>query len=156
MYRNQAAKFLLPTIALIIISGVMIYGTVSNKDSGYLGLNNILLGFAFALCCIWQHESPPRIISSRIISSRLINYFGERSFSMYLVNPIILYFLRDEVSMVYKFFLSSMGNYAFFMAFLAALSVIMAVSEITYRLIEVPGIRLGKNICARMRNQLPA
>jgi len=83
-----------------------------------------------------------------LLSSRLAIYFGERSYSIYLSHlPIVT---SVHVFWFHRF--PSMGR-AQTLALVAATSIpaIILASEILYRSIEKPGIRLGSLIVKRLR-----
>lgn len=97
----------------------------------------------FGLLCAWQAMCP-----SRAIANRIMTYWGERSFSIYLLHgPILLGlapFCREmavQLGDILGFvFSGALGTCA-----------ILTGSAITYRLVERPGMRLGAVLFDRRR-----
>jgi peptidoglycan/LPS O-acetylase OafA/YrhL len=80
-----------------------------------------------------------------VLSNRITRYLGEISFSTYIVHANILYELGRAG--LYTWVFQSMPGRevaAYFVCFALSLVIITAVAAITYRLIEVPGMRLGR------------
>jgi peptidoglycan/LPS O-acetylase OafA/YrhL len=48
-----------------------------------------------------------------------------------------------------------MGAYAYFICALLVAGEVLVMAEITYRIIEVPGIRFGRNIIVKMQGVTP-
>ncbi|PBQ15890.1 hypothetical protein CCL09_17500 [Pseudomonas congelans] len=87
---------------------------------------------------------------SRILSNRVTQYLGKISFSLYLVHPTVLYGFGQAgvYKWIYALVPSSLAvGYA--MSFAFSLGVIAAISAVTYRLIEVPGMNWGKKMATR-------
>ena len=105
-------------------------------------------GFGLAALCLWQSTRP-----SFIIAHGLFQYLGERSFSIYLVHPVVIEFLKSFIFKNYEKFLPFIGAYAFFVCAILILAVILIFVELTYRLIEVPGIHLGRRLIVWKRRQ---
>jgi len=96
----------------------------------------ILWVLAFGLLTIWQAMRP-----SFLLSNSFAQFLGERSYSIYLLHPFIIHSLRDTYASIYGKI--ELPGVSFLIC--AALSIIIVVicADVTYRLIEVPGIRLG-------------
>ena len=107
----------------------------------------VLWGFGLAALCIWQSAQP-----SFILANGLLQYFGERSFSIYLVHPVALSFSKGYLFARYDELLPFIGPYAFFVCAMLLLAVLLIFTELTYRLIEVPGIHLGRRLIVWKRN----
>lgn len=87
---------------------------------------------------------------SRILSNRVTQYLGKISFSLYLVHPTVLYGFGQAgvYKWIYALVPSSLAaGYA--LAFALSLGVIAAISAVTYRFIEVPGMNWGKRMATR-------
>jgi peptidoglycan/LPS O-acetylase OafA/YrhL len=72
---------------------------------------------------------------------------GEWSFSLYLLHPLILYFLFEPLRENPA--IGQTTAMAFLMHLCIGLMVLIVCSAVTYRWIEKPGIRLGRFILAR-------
>jgi peptidoglycan/LPS O-acetylase OafA/YrhL len=86
----------------------------------------------------------------RFITNRIILFYGKISYSLYLNHPIMIYFFSPLYHSVY-----SLG-YSNGIHFLICLTIttipLTFVSYLTYRFIEVPGIKLGKKIITHLKN----
>lgn len=109
----------------------------------------LIWALAFALLAAGQAVRPWPILANRYL------YFaGERSFSLYLLHPWIIYKLGPVYLKIY----SVLGAYigiAFIGCVLATLMVLIPASALSYRLIELPGMNLGRRLIKRTGN-LPA
>ncbi len=87
----------------------------------------------------------------RLLVNRITGYLGRISYSLYLNHPTIVLLLAP----VYVRIHSDLANST--LAFLACVAVTLAVcivaSELTYRLVEEPGIKLGKRLNRSMRDR---
>lgn len=109
----------------------------------------LLWGFCFAALTLWQSKWP-----SRWCANRIFEHVGERSYSVYLLHPVVIVFLKPSLQSVYQMLTLSLGYYAYFVCAGLVLLPLMLLSEITYRLIEIPAIRYGKRLNARSRMRL--
>lgn len=96
-------------------------------------------GIAFALVLLGLAFHPTRVLVNRV--SR---YLGRISYSLYLNHPTLILLLEPVYTRVY----SRVPNLSVAFLACAALTfgVAVAVSEITFRLVEQPGINLGKRV----------
>jgi exopolysaccharide production protein ExoZ len=98
----------------------------------------------FAVLCLWQALYP-----GWLMRTRPAQWLADRSFSIYLLHPLVLALLRRGYEV-----LTALGapEGAWFYAFclLGAFSFLFAMAEITYRYVELPGIAVGRRIAARI------
>lgn len=106
----------------------------------------ILWAVVFALLTVWQYHNP-----SRAVANKFLQFVGERSFSVYLLHPVCIGLPKRYIKEVYTALTPYFSEYAFFICALLIFGVILFFSEITYRLIEVPGIALGRRLIQRHR-----
>ena len=78
----------------------------------------------------------------RLIVNRFSIYLGRISYSLYLCHPTLVLLLSPVYAWAYRLQLGLTGS--FLVCALITLVVAITVSEITYRLVEDPGIKLGK------------
>lgn len=108
----------------------------------------ILWGLGFALLALWQGKWP-----SYWCANPLFMYLGERSYSLYLLHPIVVILLKTPLQILYGLFSPALGNYAYFACAIALFIPLLLLSEVTHRLVEIPAIRYGKKVSARLRQQ---
>lgn len=100
-------------------------------------------GLSLAALCIWQSLRP-----SFAIANKPFEYLGEQSFSIYLIHPTPITFLKDYLIRSYDALLPHLGTYAFFVCAALIIGTTLIFAEFTYKFIEVPGIRLGRQLIA--------
>ena len=133
---------------LIIQIIIIIYLLVIRDIFEYkLRIDLMVLSIEFGVLCIWQSISP-----NYLFSNPFLDYLGERSYSIYLLHPIVIMFFKDFIVKWYEILSFSIGNYSFFICSFFILGVILPIAEITYRFIEVPGIHIGRKIIEKMRD----
>ncbi|MBK7541380.1 MAG: acyltransferase [Candidatus Competibacteraceae bacterium] len=128
--------------------GLMILLLASPTESLILfGRTDILVwGIAFALLAGGQASRPWPVFANRSLF-----FAGERSFSIYLLHPFIIYELGPVYSKIYSI-LGSRAGIAFICCVLATFIVLLPASAITYRLIEAPGMDIGRWLISRNRD----
>jgi peptidoglycan/LPS O-acetylase OafA/YrhL len=99
----------------------------------------ILSGLLFGLINVWWTVRP-----ARILNWGPIQYFAERSYSMYLLHALIVMHNYVWGRAVYLFLHPYIGGWAITPALIVMLLPILALSVITYALIEKPGIDAGR------------
>jgi peptidoglycan/LPS O-acetylase OafA/YrhL len=143
---ESTVMVLFPLIAMALIGWLMFFG--GGKYFYGSGRGDIVIwGFGLAALCLWQSTQP-----SFIIAHGLFQYFGERSFSIYLVHPVVIEFFKSFIFKTYEELLPFIGAHAYFVCAILILAVILIFVEMTYRLIEVPGIHLGRRLIVWKRN----
>ena len=125
---------LLPLVsfATIIIS---VWGLVWSGSIGLVVPGLAIFLFLVMLSC----ENAIRALPSKEVFARL----GDISYSLYLINPIVLFiyqWLRG------RFVVLRLDSDL--LVFFILVSVSIVLSELSYRWIELPGIRLGKRMSA--------
>ncbi len=135
------------------LAATVILGALLGSDLGPRLYNSarwdiVLWGGGLSALCAWQGWQP-----SGAISSRPFQYFGERSYSIYLVHPVVLHVVKGQVLKLYEWCAPAIGAYSFFVCAGVAVSAVLVCAEATFRLIEVPGIRLGRKMLAMKRFQ---
>jgi len=99
--------------------------------------NHLYMGAMLAIFTFVLTWHPPKLIANRFIV-----FVGTISYSMYLTQFVVIFWLRD--SGILNFLPS--GDLNWFAYFLLITSLIMGLSWITHRYIEQPGIRLGRRL----------
>lgn len=139
------ASRIIPLFAVIIIGGLMFFdaGKYFHGDGRW---DLVIWGLGLMALCVWQRISP-----SLIIASRSFEYLGERSFSIYLLHPVVIFFSKDHLVRTYEGLQPDLGSTAFFVCAILTITLVLVFAEFTYRLIEVPGIKFGRNLVTRWR-----
>ncbi len=106
----------------------------------------VLWGVGLSALCAWQANRP-----SRVVASGVLQYFGERSYSIYLMHPAVIFALKSYLLKIYTLCFPAIGAYSYFICASILIVSILPCVEITYRLIEVPGINLGRRLIASKR-----
>lgn len=129
--------FALPAIVIALIA--------LSKSLHLLQNDTILWGIAFAALVAWQGKWP-----SKWSANALCERLGERSYSIYLIHPILITLLKPQLQMAYYFFSKLIGPYAYFVVALFLMIPLLILVEVSYRYIELPGIRLGRRLGTRV------
>ena len=146
---GENSRWLLKIIVaatIVILVSLMIFGL--GKYVYTDGRADILMwGAGLAGLCVWQCIAP-----SAAVANRVFEFLGERSFSIYLVHPLIIVFAKSHITRAFELSQPTLGAYAFFAAAVVTMIGVLAAAEVTYRLVEVPGIALGKRVVKRSTN----
>jgi peptidoglycan/LPS O-acetylase OafA/YrhL len=102
----------------------------------------------FGSLCLWQSTRP-----SQWCANRFFEYLGERSYSIYLLHPIVTDLLKSTLQGMYAQLVPQIGTYAYFVCFIVLLTPLLLLAELTYRFIEVPGIAFGSSMAKKVRSQ---
>lgn len=94
--------------------------------------------------------------SRKWVAHPVLQHLGERSYSIYLMHPVIIYFTGPLIRRLNVFCHPILGSYGFAVCALAALIPTLLASEITYRFIEVKGIELGKKFLKNRTHSVQA
>lgn len=134
-----------PLAALAIIGGLLFFD-LGQPLKGGGRLDIVVWGVGLSALCLWQSVAP-----SIVIANKLFEYLGERSFSIYLLHPIVIAALLPVIARSYETFASHIGAYAYFACAALVVGAVLICAEFTYRLVEVPGINLGRKLIAGRR-----
>lgn len=99
----------------------------------------ILWSIAFGVATLWQAARP-----SYLMRNAFMQFVGERSYSVYLLHPLVIHALQGAYAEIYGA-VARPGISFLLCAALTAVIVIL-LADITYRLVEVPGIELGRRL----------
>ena len=142
---GRTLRVLIPAVAVLTI-GVLLFTEADKplRNEGRLDL--VIWAFGFGALCIWQ-SAKPNLWSA----NRFFEYLGERSYSIYLLHPLVINLSKNYIVSLYAKLESGMGEYAYFICALVVMCGVLIVAEITYRAVEVPGIRMGRKLIETMR-----
>ena len=86
---------------------------------------------------------------NQFIVNRFTRFFGAISYSLYLIHPFIIEPLKPVYVYIYDHTIYS-TDLSLFLCILLTLLIVTPVSLLTYHLIEIPGIRWGKKVIAKL------
>lgn len=111
-------------------------------------LNTLFWSCAFGFLCVWQAATP-----SRLLANSVMQWLGERSFSIYLLHPLTINELstHDVYLRVWQSLEPTIGAWAYLPCVALTLTIVFSLSAVTYALIEKPGQKLGGAIIAARR-----
>jgi peptidoglycan/LPS O-acetylase OafA/YrhL len=130
--QNKKASLLLLAVAFVLFALVLKVGALSK-----LVPERYLYGIALLLFALSLHFFPHAILVNRVTT-----WIGKLSYSIYLVHFLVIGTMKSIFSE--GFFVD--GNLGFLVVFLMVLIISTAISCLTYRFIEIPGINLGKKL----------
>jgi len=116
----------------------------------YLATISGQLGKGFADSYYWQGCLYSMLLVGlalhpvRLIVNRLTCYLGKLSYSLYLNHPTVVFLLSPVYQRIYAD--APNLSIAFLASYGLTLAIVVAVSSVTYRFVEEPGIRLGKRL----------
>lgn len=133
---------------IVLAASFGLIGLLYNHITFYMYLNSlnlrplwdVLWGIPFGLLCIGVALHP-----TRLLSNPGTRFVGKISFSVYIIHANILYKL-GEVGF-YRWIYQSLPVWAAYTAsLLASLAIILAISTVTFRFIEQPGMKWGRKV----------
>lgn len=136
---------IIPFLAIIIIGGLM-FLDIGEYFYGDGRGDIIVWGLGLMALCIWQSVSP-----ILFIANQFFEYLGERSFSIYLLHPVIITYSKNLIVAIYERLVPYIGTNAFFVCAILIMALTLFFAELTYRLIEVPGISFGRKLIIKRR-----
>lgn len=139
------ANRVIPLLAVVII-GILMFFDAGKYFYGAGRWDIVVWGIGLMALCTWQSMAP-----SRLIANRFFEYLGERSFSIYLLHPVVISFSKAQLLKTYETFQPYLGASAFFVCATIIITLVLVFAEFTYRLIEVPGISLGRRLILKRR-----
>jgi len=104
------------------------------------------MSVVFAGLTFWQATRP-----SWIMRSSLLQFMGERSFSMYLLHPFIIHLLKPGIYPWISQQFSGIGQWAYLICAAVTLVAVVVAADVTYRLIEIPGMDAGRWAISKTR-----
>jgi peptidoglycan/LPS O-acetylase OafA/YrhL len=143
----QDQKFLKAYLRILSLTGLLgvALALVISRDQTPNGPHYEVLPWLLplGLICISQAVRP-----ALWLTTAPIQWVGERSFSIYLLHPFIVYKLWNGgiYNWLYGVF-SVIGSGVFLICILLTILVVLMIAEISYRLIERPGQNLGRLVC---------
>lgn len=134
---SRSIRRVAPVVSLLAIAALLALPEDHALRRG-AGLVTILWGLAFAVLCVWRGVATSRR------GNPAMHYLGERSYSIYLLHPLVIWLMRPRLQGMYELLVGSIGAFGAWMACAAVLlAVLLVLCEASYRLVELPGIQLG-------------
>jgi peptidoglycan/LPS O-acetylase OafA/YrhL len=117
------------------------------------GLYFAFWGLPFGMLCVWQALYP-----SKLMRARPMQWLADRSFSIYLLHPVIIVLSRPAYEYLRNRGISD-GGWLYLACLAMTLPILLVAAQITYRFVELPGIAAGRRIAARVyapRKDIPS
>jgi peptidoglycan/LPS O-acetylase OafA/YrhL len=108
------------------------------------GLYYAFWGLPFGLLCLWQALYP-----SKLMRSRPMQWLADRSFSIYLLHPVVIGFLGLAYDYYSRVRGIPDGGWLYFTCLAMTLPILLGAAQITYRFVELPGIAAGRRLAVR-------
>jgi peptidoglycan/LPS O-acetylase OafA/YrhL len=143
LYKGSRTASRIVSLCAVGILGGLMFFDLGKYLSGGGRLDIIVWGLGLMALSIWQYISP-----SMIIASSSFQYLGERSFSIYLLHPVVIFYSKGVLTKIYEAVSPLVGSSAYFVCAAATIAAVLVVAELTYRLVEVPGIKFGRKLSA--------
>ncbi|MEW9624243.1 acyltransferase family protein [Rhodanobacter geophilus] len=144
---SRRIRQIAPIVSLAAIIGLLLVPE-SYPLRGGAALIKIIWGLAFALLCTW------RGVAKSHRGNPLMHYLGERSYSIYLLHPLVIWLLRSRLQNLYSMLVPIVGGLGGWCVCVAILLAVLLVGcEATYRMVELPGIQMGGWVNRRRQSQ---
>ncbi|WP_287130264.1 hypothetical protein [Candidatus Cyanaurora vandensis] len=130
--------YLLIAVFLVGHLGISYYASTVVKESVYL---EYLQATLYACLLLGLSISP-----TQLIVNRLTTFFGKISYSVYLSHATIIIFISPVYPLIYR--VVDNVSIGFALSRLLAFMVIVPLSYLTFKFIELPTLQLGRDIAA--------
>jgi peptidoglycan/LPS O-acetylase OafA/YrhL len=132
------------SILLFILTIFILFVVILNPDFYFIPLSErYWQAIAFSTLCLSLSLYPNRLLVNGITT-----FYGKISYSVYLLHPLLIYFLKPAYDFIYAGIVPP--SLAFFSCFLLTLVFLTLSSLFTYSLIEKKGISYGKMLIERL------
>jgi peptidoglycan/LPS O-acetylase OafA/YrhL len=129
---DKTTSNILLILSLFLFGAFLTVETTSNLVPEHIVYGGVFFIFALSL---YYHPQ-------KLFVNRMTRWIGKLSFSIYLVHFMVINILKNW------FFID--GDLGLFTGFILVLVISTCISYITYKVIEVPGINLGKYILSNL------
>lgn len=102
----------------------------------YINAYYYIWGFVF--CCLIVGFI---LYPCRLYVNRVTKFIGDRSYSVYLIHPLVLVFLAPFYTVIYEWIAD--WGLAFLISFLFTLLIVLFISSLVYKFIEQPAMKYG-------------
>jgi exopolysaccharide production protein ExoZ len=108
------------------------------------GLYFAAWGLPFGLLCLWQ-----ALYASTLLRARAVQWVADRSFSIYLLHPVVLVWLLRAAHVLDR---HDVGGAALLrpIGLVAGIALLFVMADVTYRYVELPGIAAGRRLAVRL------
>lgn len=135
-------SFTILATTVIVYKESLILSLSSNGLRLELYIWSLLFMILILSLCFW----PVKYLVNRITTN-----LGKISFSLYLTHPVIMLLLSNVYINISKFIHSELGN--FIICAVITMFSVTLISNITFKLIELPGMQYGKWLSNKFSNQ---
>ena len=151
-YTWSENKFAKHWIGWVLFLGVFPASAWLTSEKTYLLLTNIHFGaiernaWAIVFCMLILSAC---LVTNPILERGPLHRLGKLSFSVYLTHPMIMLALIKMDINKYLGMLTENHVLHFFMGAGFSIGIVWVVSELTFRFIETPGMKIGRQVVAR-------
>jgi peptidoglycan/LPS O-acetylase OafA/YrhL len=135
------ASRLIPALSVVTLGALLLFNGGKYFNGGGNFIIYAIWGLGLTALCVWQSAWP-----SLLIANWVFEYLGERSFSIYLLHPVVIFYSKTYLARVYNSLEVYFDAYAFFICATFIIVLVLVFAEFTYRFIEVPGIKFGREL----------
>jgi peptidoglycan/LPS O-acetylase OafA/YrhL len=132
-------------VALMMLAAAILLALVNGWLPPIFGDLYYWQAIAFLLFLIGLGWAPVKLVVNGFTT-----FLGRISYSFYLSHPTVILLISPAYGWIYRHHLGLTAS--FLACFLLTLATVICVSEITYRLVELPGMQLGKKLNLRIRS----
>lgn len=145
LYARMQHHEMLPSVGLVFLFGGLLglvaIVTMPNM-SALMGKTVVLQGIFHAMIVVGLAARPTIILVNAVTA-----WLGNLSYSIYLLHPSFIYFMKPVYVQIYDLPLNDTMKFGLSLAI--TLAVVLPVSYLTYRFIELPGMALGRKLIKR-------
>ncbi len=134
---NKIFYNLMSIAGLLLMVSLILFSTETLINFGRA--DTLVWAIAFALLSGGQAGYPWLIFANRFLF-----FLGERSFSTYLLHPLVIYQMKPIY--LYLYSQISHSGIAFIACVIVTIVVLIPMITLSYSLIEYPGVRAGKKL----------
>ncbi|GLQ49267.1 acyltransferase [Dyella flava] len=125
---------------LILLSGALLFmGLMHSWLPNIFGNGLYWEGPIYAMLTIGLCFFPLRLFVNRFMV-----HMGQISYSLYLIHPSVVYFLIPVYRSIYKTIPTT--SLDLLLCYAITLAILIPIAEVSFRLIEKPGIKLGSKV----------
>jgi peptidoglycan/LPS O-acetylase OafA/YrhL len=139
--KNAVAIVAIATLGL----AVLLASPLGGRLLGPSRQDVMLWSLCFGGLTVWQAAAP-----SRLLSSQPLQFLGNRSYSIYLLHPLVIVLGKEPIKRIHAVSLPWLGDWAFFASGGIVTAAVAVAAAATYALVETPGVNAGRWLLGRL------